>query len=154
MKLIGRDVSVDAVLAYIDERLAASGGAMTASPSAPPESGVEPRVDPLSFNLEKLGEHADPTRGLPLESHRDGLSGRLVVLAKQAFRAAGQLFINETLGRQRLFNGHVRDAYAQLSAELLRLRAQVAALELELKKTEALRGEPPASPRPVGPKKS
>lgn len=153
MKLIGRDVSVDAVLAYVEERLGANGGAVTVSAS-PPEAGVEPRVDPLSFNLDKLGEHADPTRGLPLESHRDGLAGRLVLLAKQTFRATGQLFINETLGRQRLFNGHVRDAYAQLSAELLRLRAQVASLEAELKKSEALRGEPPASPRPVGQKKS
>jgi len=153
MKLIGRDVSVDAVLAYVEKRLGANGGAVTVSAS-PPETGVEPRVDPLSFNLDKLGEHADPTRGLPLESHRDGLSGQLVLLAKQAFRAAGQLFINETLGRQRLFNGHVRDAYAQLSAELLRLRAQVATLEAELKKSEALRGEPSVGPRPGGQKKS
>ena len=126
MKLIGRDVSVDSVLAYVEQRLGAAGGREASSRPAP---GVEPRVDPLTFNLEKLAEHADPTRGLPVESHRDGLQGRLVVLAKQAFRSVGQLFINEALGRQRLFNGHVRDSYAQLSSEVVRLRARVAELE-------------------------
>jgi hypothetical protein len=38
------------------------------------------------------------------------------------------VFINEALARQRIFNGHVRDSYAQLSAEVLRLRAEVDAL--------------------------
>ena len=132
MKLIGRDVSVDAVLAYVEERLGARGEG-PASP--PPAQGVEPRVDPLSFNLEKLAEHADSSRGLEVESHRDGLQGKLVVLAKRLFRSAGQLFINEALARQRLFNGHVRDSYAQLSSEVLRLRARVAELEAQRDKT-------------------
>jgi cell division protein FtsB len=65
----------------------------------------------------------------------------VVVLAKRAFRAAGQLFINEALGRQRVFNGHVRDSYAQLSAEVLRLRSRIDDLEAEL--AEAKRSAAP-----------
>lgn len=131
MKLMGRDVDAAAVMSFVQDRLAAR-GLSQASGSSVPEGGVEPRVDPLSFNLEALGEHADATRGLPVESHREGLSGRLVVAAKQAFRAAGQIFINEALGRQTVFNGHVRDSYAQLSSEVLRLRSRLAELEAKL----------------------
>jgi len=130
MKLVGRDVSVDTVLGYLEERLQARG--LKAAPFDPgPLSGVEPRVDPLAFNLDKLTEHADSTVGLPVESHRGGTQGRAVELAKRLFRQVGQVFINETLARQRLFNGHVRDSYAQLSAEVMRLRARVAELEAE-----------------------
>jgi hypothetical protein len=130
MKLLGRDFSADAVLAAVQARLAARGLSDLGQPSAP--RGVEPRVDPLTFNLAALDEHADATRGLPIESHRDGLSGQLVVFAKRAFRRGGQVLINEALGRQRVFNGHVRDSYAQLSAELLRLKDRIAELEAEL----------------------
>ena len=38
------------------------------------------------------------------------------------------MFINEALARQRVFNGHVRDSYAQLSAEVMKLRSEVDAL--------------------------
>ena len=130
MKLVGRDVSVDTVLSYLEERLQARG--LDASPvDEGPLAGVEPRVDPLAFNLDKLTEHADSTVGLEVESHRGGLQGRAVVLAKRLFRTVGQVLINETLARQRLFNGHVRDSYAQLSAEVMRLKARVAELEAE-----------------------
>lgn len=132
MKLLGRDFSADAVMSFVQQRLEARG--LSAPGGQPAEPGVEPRVDPLSFNLQALTEHAEATRGLPIESHRDGLAGRAVVLAKQAFRAAGQVFINEALGRQSVFNGHVRDSYAQLAAEVLRLRARTEALEAELEK--------------------
>jgi hypothetical protein len=131
MKLMGKDVDAAAVLSFVQDRLAARGLSPT-QPGEVPVNGVEPRVDPLSFNLDALSEHADATRGLPIESHRDGVSGRLVVAAKQAFRAAGQIFINEALGRQSVFNGHVRDSYAQLSSEVLRLRARLAELEAKL----------------------
>jgi hypothetical protein len=138
MKLMGRDLDTAKVLSFVQDRLAARG--LIGTPSSPTrEHDVEPRVDPLSFNLNALEEHADATRGLPIESHRDGLSGRLVVAAKQAFRAAGQIFINEALGRQTVFNGHVRDSYAQLSSEVLRLRARLADLEAKL--------EPPPPPK-------
>jgi hypothetical protein len=144
MKLTGRDVDAAAVLSFVQDRLAARGLSPAASSGAP-EGGVEPRVDPLSFNLEALSEHADATRGLPVESHREGLSGRLVVAAKQAFRAAGQIFINEALGRQTVFNGHVRDSYAQLSSEVLRLRSRLAELEAKL--------DPAAAPTDQKPRK-
>ena len=65
---------------------------------------------------------------MPIATHRGGLSGQAVLLAKWAFRKTCQIFINEALARQRQFNGHVRDSYAQLSAEVLRLRSEVDAL--------------------------
>jgi hypothetical protein len=55
-----------------------------------------------------------------------------VVWLKGAFRQGGQVFINEALSRQRVFNGHVRDSYAQLSAEVLRLRQEVEALKAQV----------------------
>lgn len=127
MNLLGKDISSQALLARIGEKLLARG---LATPSTGPIrfEGVEPRVDPLAFNLEAMAEHADVTRPLPLESHRQGV-GRAVLWSKRVFRATCQVLINETLGRQRVFNGHVRDAYAQLSAEVVALRAQVEALQ-------------------------
>ncbi len=123
MKLLGRDIPARELIARIEERLRTRG--LSASEAADvPEEGVEPRVEPLTFNLHALEEHSDPTKPLPLHTHRGG-AGQLVVVAKWAFRKAGQVFINETLGRQRVFNGHVRDSYAQLSAEVLRLRREV-----------------------------
>ncbi|GMU63232.1 MAG: hypothetical protein AMXMBFR34_49950 [Myxococcaceae bacterium] len=128
MKLMGRDITADKLMAYVGERLRARGlGASPEGEDVVP--GVEPRVDPLSFNLDALSEHADATRGVPVETHRAGLSGRMVRLAKVTFRRFGQIFINEALARQVVFNGHVRDSYAQLSAEVLRLRARLEALE-------------------------
>ena len=127
MKLMGKDISADAVVERIASRLQARG---LAEPVAEPIrfDGLEPRVDPAAFNLEALSEHADSTRGLPLETHRGG-AGRVVLFAKWAFRKSCQVFINEALGRQRVFNGHVRDSYAQLSAEVVRLRAEVEAMK-------------------------
>ncbi len=128
MKLMGKDITSAKVMAFVGERLAARGLSTPSETDLTPE-GVEARVDPLSFNLHALEDNADATRALPLETHREGLAGRAVVLAKRLFRTAGQIFINEALGRQRVFNGHVRDSYAQLSAEVLRLRQRVAELE-------------------------
>jgi hypothetical protein len=123
MKLLGRDISGEAILERIEERLRARGLDVPEA-QAIRFDGVEPRVDPLSFNLTALEEHADSTRPLPLSSHRAG-AGRVVLYAKWAFRKTCQVFINETLSRQRLFNGHVRDSYAQLSAEVIRLKREV-----------------------------
>ena len=130
MKLLGKDITPAKVMAFVGERLHARGLALP-SEDGLSEDGVEARVDPLSFNLQALEANSDATQGLPLETHRDGLSGRAVVLAKQLFRKAGQIFINEALGRQRVFNGHVRDSYAQMSAEMLRLRRRIDELEKE-----------------------
>lgn len=139
MRLLGRDIEVGSVMDEVRARLVARG--LSAGPGVGAvDEAVEAPVDPLAFNLAALDEHADPTRGLPLETHRDGLSGRAVVLAKTLFRRAGQVLINEALGRQRLFNGHVRDSYAQLSAEVVLLKGQVERLTAEL---EAQRAPPP-----------
>jgi outer membrane murein-binding lipoprotein Lpp len=128
VKLLGKDISAQQLLEKISERLSARGLAdLTDGPI--PMDGAEPRVDPLAFNLEALAEHADPTRALPLETHRGGVGGRAVVFAKWAFRRSCQIFINEALARQQVFNGHARDSYAQLSAEVKRLRSRLEALE-------------------------
>jgi len=127
MKLLGRDIDGKALLDKIEERLRARGLSFDA-PEPIRMDGPEPRVDPLSFNLHALEEHADATRPMPLHTHRGG-AGQVVLLAKWAFRKTCQVLINETLARQRVFNGHVRDAYAQLSAEVVRLRERVEALE-------------------------
>ncbi|MCP3098728.1 hypothetical protein LZ198_07545 [Myxococcus sp. K15C18031901] len=123
MKLLGRDIPARELIARIEERLRTR-GLPTSEPVEIPAEGVEPRVEPLTFNLHALEEHSDATRALPLHTHRGGV-GQLVVVAKWAFRKTCQVFINEALGRQRVFNGHVRDSYAQLSAEVLRLRREV-----------------------------
>lgn len=128
MRLLGKDISASTLMQEISERLAARG---LAAPGEGPirMDGAEPRLDPLAFNLEAMAAHADATRGLPIETHRAGVRGRAVVLAKWAFRKSCQVFINEALGPQTVFNGHVRDSYAQLSAEVKRLRARLEALE-------------------------
>lgn len=130
MNLLGRDIPVRELMDRIEERLQRRG--LTQPPPKGPirMDGPEPRVDPLTFNLNALEENADPTRPMPLHTHRGG-AGQLVVVAKWAFRKFGQVFINEALARQRVFNGHVRDAYAQLSAEVIRLRREVEALQKE-----------------------
>ena len=127
MRLLGRDIPADRLIEKVAERLKARGLA-TAPEGEPLAQQVEARVDPYFFTVEKLSEHAEAARPLPLESHRNGL-GRAVLLAKWAFRKTCQVLINETLARQTVFNGHVRDGYAQLSAELQRLRERVAELE-------------------------
>lgn len=138
MKLLGRDIPARELISRIEERLRTR-GLPTSEPVAVPPEGVEPRVEPLTFNLHALEENSDPTRALPLHTHRGGM-GQLVLVAKWAFRKSCQVFINEALGRQRVFNGHVRDSYAQLSAEVIRLRREVE----ELRARAAV---PPAKPR-------
>jgi hypothetical protein len=130
MRLLGKDISPEKVMAYVGERLASRGLLVTAKDTALARD-VEAPVDAFRFNLDALIEHADPTKPLPAETHRGGLSGFAVIATKSVFRRVGQIFINETLSRQRVFNGHVRDSYAQLSAELVRLRRQVRELEGE-----------------------
>jgi hypothetical protein len=143
MKLLGRDIPARELISRIEERLRTR-GLPTSEPLEVPPEGVEPRVEPLTFNLHALEENADATRALPLHTHRGG-AGQLVLVAKWAFRKSCQVFINEALGRQRVFNGHVRDSYAQLSAEVLRLRREVE----ELRARGGGGGRPPGDERPV-----
>ena len=126
MKLLGTRFDAPELISRLEARLRARG--LGNAPRSPIDrAGAEEPIEPLSFNLQALEEHADSTRPLPLATHRDGL-GRLVLLAKWTFRKTCQVFINEALARQRLFNGHVRDSYAQLSADVLRLREEVESL--------------------------
>jgi hypothetical protein len=134
MKLLGRDFDADQLLRDIQTRLEQRG--LSLSSAATPSLEPERTVDPLSFNLQQLEQNADSTRPLPLSSHRGGL-GRAVLLAKWAFRKSCQVFINETLARQRLFNENTRQAYAELSAEMLQLKTMVATLTPHFLKTPA-----------------
>lgn len=141
MKLLGRDISGAKLLARLEARLKERGLAPASNEGGIAFGELEPPVNPLAFYLEAMAEHADAARPLPLETHRGG-AGRAVLAAKWLFRKSGQVFINEVLGRQRLFNGHVRDSYAQLSADVVRLTAELEALKA--KKAKAVR----PSPRP------
>jgi hypothetical protein len=146
MKLFGKDVTTAKVMARVKERLS-SRGLLPPSEDAGLEPAVEAPVDAFSFIVEQMAEHVDATKGLPIETHRDGVSGRAVVLAKQAFRAVGQVFINEALARQVAFNGQVLDGYSQLTAEVVRLRAKVAELEQRAVVTPVVKPKPPPLPR-------
>lgn len=141
MKLLGRDINPRALLHAARERLEARG---IREDALVVDNEPEPLLEPLSFLVQSLEENEDPTVGLPIATHRTGL-GQSVVAAKWLFRRTCQLFINEALGRQRLFNSQVRDLSAQLAAEVIRLRARVDALEAEKAKL-ARKARP--SPRP------
>lgn len=127
MKLLGVEVEAAGVWRKVEERLRARGIDLSTPDEANGEVRVEPRIDPVQHHLEGLEQNGDPTRGLPLYTHRTGL-GRAVVAAKWLFRKTCQPLINEALGRQRLFNGHVRDAYSELAARVERLAAEVEGL--------------------------
>ncbi len=132
MKLLGKDISAEKIISYVGERLAER-GLLSSLAEVVSSVPVEPPIDAHQFNLHALAEHADSTRALPIETHRGGPAGEAVVKAKQLFRRFGQVFINEALARQTVFNGHVRDSYAQLAAEVVQLRGQVQQLEGELR---------------------
>jgi hypothetical protein len=140
MKLIGRDIDGGAILKAARERLRARG---IEDREAPGENGgPEPVVEPLSFLVQSLEENEDSTIGIPVRTHRTGL-GHAVPLAKWIFRRTCQVFINEALGRQRVFNGLVRDMTSQLAAEVIRLRQRVEALESANHRPPALPGPGP-----------
>ena len=141
MKLLGRDIDGRSLLQAARERLEARG---IREDARAVDEEPEPVLEPLSFLVRSIEDNEDPTVGLPIATHRTGL-GRSVVAAKWIFRRTCQLFINEALGRQRLFNGQVRDLSAQLAAEVVRLRARVEALEAE--KAQAERAPRLAAPR-------
>ena len=111
MKLLGKDISPLKVMAYVGERLQVRGLGTPRDQQLGVE-GVEPKVDPLTFNLHALEVNADATAALPLETHRDGLAGRAVVLAKRLFRTPVQLFINETLARPSVLGARAGDGGA------------------------------------------
>lgn len=123
----------------INERLMARGiGFQKGSHTINTSETVEARVDPLSFQLDNLANYSDATKGVPIETHRSGFAGKTVHNSKKLFRRFGQIFINETLARQTLFNEAATDSYAMLSAEIIQLRKRVESLEAALKKSNSL----------------
>jgi hypothetical protein len=127
MKLLGTEISKDA---WVHGLLSAlSQTAKADAPQGPIRlDSSQARVDPVAFNLEAMAEHADSARELPLEGPA-GAVDPLVLFLKRSFRAASQIFIDEMMARQILFNGHVRDAYAQLSADMSRFDERLKSLE-------------------------
>jgi len=65
------------------------------SPVLPPSA--------LAF-LKQLQGLCDPRSGLPITSHRKPPLGTILVLLKKSFRSLFQVFINETMQKQFLFN--------------------------------------------------
>lgn len=126
MKLLGRDIDARELLRAARARLEARG--IRERAVEPGENGPQPLVEPLSFGVQSLEQNEDPT--LPLAVEESGPSPLMAAaVARRLFRRLGQVFIDEALGRQRVFNGRVKDLNAQLAAEVLRLRARVEALE-------------------------
>ena len=139
MKLLGRDIDVGALLRAARERLEARG---IRDEALPVEAEPEPVLEPLSFLVRALEEDEDPT--VPIPATERGAPASLV---RRVFRLACQSLIDEVLERQRRFNARVREADAQLSAELIQLRARLEALEAAQRKGDRAALLAPRKPR-------
>ena len=121
MKLLGRDIDARALLQAARERLEARG---IRDEALAVEAEPEPVLEPLSFLVRALEEDEDSSRALPVDER-----GAPASVVRRLFRLACQSLIDEVLERQRRFNARVREADAQLSAEVIQLRARLEALE-------------------------
>jgi len=121
MKLLGRDIDAGALLQAARERLEARG---VREEALAVEAEPEPVLEPLSFLVRALEQDEDSTQALA-ESER----GAPVSVVRRAFRLLCQSLIDEVMERQRRFNARVREADAQLAAEVIQLRARLEALE-------------------------
>ena len=121
MKLLGRDIDTRALLQAARERLEARG---VREEALAVEAEPEPVLEPLSFLVRALEQDEDSTQALA-ESER----GAPVSVVRRAFRLLCQSLIDEVMERQRRFNARVREADAQLAAEVIQLRARLEALE-------------------------
>ena len=139
MKLLGRDIDAGALLRAARERLEARGIRDEASSV---ETEPEPVLEPLSFLVRALEEDEDPTVPVPAAER-----GAPTSLVRRVFRLACQSLIDEALERQRRFNARVREADAQLSAELIQLRARLEALEATQRKGKRAALPAPRKPR-------
>ncbi|HET9035092.1 MAG TPA: hypothetical protein VFN45_02775 [Myxococcaceae bacterium] len=139
MKLLGRDIDAGALLRAARERLEARG---IRDEALPVETEPEPVLEPLSFLVRALEEDEDPT--LPVPAAERGAPASLV---RRMFRLACQSLIDEALERQRRFNARVREADAQLSAELIQLRVRLEALEAAQRKGKRAALPAPRKPR-------
>ena len=138
MKLLGRDIDARGLLRAARGRLEARG---IREEALALDAEPEPVLEPLSVLVRALEEDEDPT--LPVPATERGAPASLV---RRLFRVACQSLIDEVLERQRRFNARVREADAQLSAEVIQLRARVEALEA--KGQTAGRAALPAPRRP------
>ena len=120
MKLLGRDIDARALLQAARERLEDRG---VRDEALAVEDEPEPVLEPLSFLVRALEEDEDSSRPLPADE-RGAAS-----VTRRLFRLLCQSLIDEVLERQRRFNARVREADAQLSAEVMQLRARLEALE-------------------------
>jgi hypothetical protein len=127
MKLFGKEVTASRLLDEVQARLEARG--LVSKSGEPASTRSAAPVDPMAFLVEAMSANADAAQGLPLETHRGGWAGALVVQGKSLLRTVAQGFVNEVLARQTRFNGYARDGYAQLAADVVQLRARLTALE-------------------------
>ena len=126
MKLLGRDIDARALLQAARERLEARG---VREEALAVEAEPEPVLEPLSFLVRALEEDEDSTQPLPASER-----GAAVSAVRRAFRLLCQSLIDEVLERQSRFNARVREADAQLAAEVIQLRARLEALEAAAQK--------------------
>ncbi|WP_426753015.1 hypothetical protein [Myxococcus sp. Y35] len=100
-----------------------------------------PTPAPWPALLQEARGKMDSRYAEPATSHRGGLPGTALVLAKRAFRLAFQPFINEVLRKQVEFNESILDALATLhDVQREQARAQAVwrkELERRLVKLEA-----------------
>lgn len=146
MKLLGRQIDAGALWEKVEARLQARG--LLATPRQPIDlDGPEPFVDPLSFHLTALEANADPTHPLPSSTAPASVLGRLAQATSTVARFVARPVIEELFARQHLFNVHVRDAYAQLSAEVIALKKRLpeAAPAIEKPAVRKGAGRKPAS---------
>ena len=139
MKLLGRDIDAGALLRAARERLEARG---IRDEALSVEAEPEPVLEPLSYLVHALEEDEDPTMPIPATER-----GTPASLVRRVFRLACQSLIDEVLERQRRFNARVREADAQLSAEMIHLRARLEALEAAQRKGDRAALLAPRKPR-------
>lgn len=132
MKLLGRSVDGKRLVKEVRARLTARGIAEDVK-DAP--LADEASVEPLAFLVQGLEQNLDPSQAPP----REGGSGPV----RSLVRFAARDLLEELFGRQRAFNVQVRDLAAQLSVEVLRLRARVDQLEQQLHQDGPLPPRPP-----------
>ena len=149
--LITRAPTADAV-ARETERLPSPSPEAEESLRRALEAAARPSAPtPWPALLQEARGKMDSRYGEPATSHRGGLTGTALVLAKRAFRLTFQPFINEVLRKQVEFNESILDALATMhDVQREQARAQAAwrkELERRLAQLEAS-GTPPSNTKP------
>jgi hypothetical protein len=146
MKLLGRSIDGKRLVEEIRARLAARG--IREDAPDPPLDDEAP-VEPYAYLVQLLEENVDPAQSVRTPSSANSLRGLV--------RFAARGLLEELFGRQRAFNVHVRDLAAQLSSEVITLRARVAELERLAASAPGRQGQLPkkqrAGRRPAKPRR-